>query len=73
MSKSQISLDHILSKLAEESEAAQTRFENASEVIRKPLSTEIATTPYEVVYEEDRVKLKHYKPKKTKFPLKSPN
>ena len=67
MSKSQISLDHILSKLAEESEAAQTRFENASEVIRKPLSTEIATTPYEVVDEEDRVKLKHYKPKK---PLK---
>lgn len=26
------------------------------------LDTEIAATPYEIVYEEDRVKLKHYKP-----------
>ncbi len=67
MSKSQISLDHILSKLAEDSETAQTHFENASQVLRKPLDTEIASTPYEVVYAEDRVTLKHYKPEK---PLK---
>ena len=33
--------------------------------------TDISTTPYDVVYEEDRVKLKHYKPAevKNKTPL----
>ena len=35
------------------------------------LDTAISTTPYEVIYQEDRVKLKYYKPetKKTKTPL----
>ena len=35
---------------------------DARNVLLSPMKTEIATTPYEVVYEEDRVKLKYYKP-----------
>ncbi|MDZ7761143.1 MAG: class III poly(R)-hydroxyalkanoic acid synthase subunit PhaC [Desulfovermiculus sp.] len=31
-------------------------------VLSSPLDTELAQTPYDVVYEEDRVKLKHYRP-----------
>ncbi len=34
----------------------------SGEVLLGPLDTEIAKTPYEVVYTEDRVKLKHYRP-----------
>jgi len=33
----------------------------ASEVLLSQLSTDIASTPYDIVYEEDRVKLKHYR------------
>ena len=43
----------------------------ASEALLGPLETEIATTPCDVVYEEDRVKLKHYKPA-TKIQLNRP-
>jgi polyhydroxyalkanoate synthase len=32
----------------------------AREILTGPLNTEIAATPYDVVYQEDRVKLKHY-------------
>jgi len=34
----------------------------ASDVLLSSLDTDIATTPYEIVYEEDHVKLKHFKP-----------
>ncbi|NTW16323.1 MAG: class III poly(R)-hydroxyalkanoic acid synthase subunit PhaC [Syntrophaceae bacterium] len=34
----------------------------ARNVLLSPMNTDIAMTPYEVVYEEDRVKLKYYKP-----------
>lgn len=60
--KSTISVDHILSRLAEDSQAAQSKMEKASSVLLEPLDTEIAATPYEVVYREDRVSLKYYKP-----------
>ena len=62
MAQPKIAVDLILSKLAEDVEKARVRTQKASEVLLEPLETEIATTPYEVVYEEDRVKLKHYKP-----------
>jgi polyhydroxyalkanoate synthase len=71
MTQSKIAVDLILSKLAEEAEKARTRAEKASEVLLGPLETEIATTPCDVVYEEDRIKLKHYKPA-TKIQLKRP-
>jgi len=62
MAQPKISVDLILSKLAEEAEKAGESAQKASDVLLEPLDTEIAVTPYDVVYEEDRVKLKHYKP-----------
>ena len=62
MAQAKISVDLILSKLAEEAEKAGESAQKASDVLLEPLETEIAVTPYDVVYEEDRVKLKHYKP-----------
>lgn len=56
------------------SEKAFLHIKKASEVLLSPLDTDIATTPYDVVYEEDRIKLKHYRPaagtaQKAKTPL----
>jgi len=62
MGDAKIPVDLILSKLSEEAEKVQERAQKASDILLGPLSTEIATTPYEIVYQEDRVKLKHYKP-----------
>lgn len=71
MSQPKIAVDLILNKLAESTEKVKTRAQKASEVLLNPLETDLATTPYEVVYEEDRVKLKYYKPAevKHKYPL----
>lgn len=62
MAQPKISVDQILSKLADEAEKVWESVQKASDVLLEPLETEIAVTPYNVVYEEDRVKLKHYKP-----------
>ena len=62
MEKPKIPVDLILTKLAEDAEKAQSRVQKASDVLLQDLETGIAKTPYDVVYEEDRVKLKHYKP-----------
>jgi polyhydroxyalkanoate synthase len=71
MSQVKIPVDLILSKLAEEAEKVQSRAQKASEVLLENLDTEIAQTAYEVVYQEDRVKLKHYFPR-TKSRYKTP-
>jgi polyhydroxyalkanoate synthase len=63
MSQTKIPVDLILSKLAEDAEKAQSRARKASEVLLDDLDTELAQTAYEVVYQEDRVKLKHYLPR----------
>jgi len=60
MAEPKIPIDLILKSLSEDADKAQTRAQKASEVLLGPLDTEIAATPYDVVYEEDRVKLKHY-------------
>lgn len=62
MERTKIPVDLILSKLAEDTEKAQSRARKASDVLLEELDTQIAPTPYEVVWEEDRVKLKHYAP-----------
>lgn len=62
MESPKIPVDLILAKLSEEAEKVQERAKKASDVLLSPLNTGIATTPYEIVYQEDRVKLKHYKP-----------
>ena len=71
MTQPKIAVDLILSKLAEDAEKTRERVQKAPHVLLEPLETEIATTPYDVVYEEDRVKLKHYKPT-TEIQLKRP-
>lgn len=62
MAKSKIPVDLLLASLAEDAEKAQVRAHKASDIWLGELDSAIATTPYDVVYEEDRVKLKHYKP-----------
>jgi polyhydroxyalkanoate synthase len=71
MTQSKIPVDLILSKLAEDAERVQSRAAKASEVLFEDLDTDLAQTPYEVVYTEDRVKLKHYIPK-TKIQYNTP-
>lgn len=65
MSSLGISMDGILSKLVEEVGKSQERILKSKDVLLGPLDTSIATTPYEIVYEEDRIKLKHYPAAKT--------
>ncbi len=72
MAKTNIPVDLIIKNLAEEVGAAQKRMGKAADVLLGELKTDIATTPYDVVYQQDRVKLKHYtakKRKKVKTPL----
>jgi polyhydroxyalkanoate synthase len=62
MGDPKIPVDLILSKLVDDADKARARAQRASDVLLGPLDSDIATTPYEVVYQEDRVKLKHYIP-----------
>lgn len=71
MGQPQIPVDLLLATLAEDVEKAQTRAQKGADVFLGSLDTEIARTPYEVVYEEDRVKLKHYRPV-TRATVKAP-
>lgn len=72
MAQPKVPVDLILKKMTEEAESAQKKMGKAADVLLGELKTDIATTPYEVVYQQDRVKLKHYKPikkNKVKTPL----
>ncbi len=72
MGQPKIPVDLIIKNLAEEAESAQKRMGEAADVLLGELKTDIATTPYDIVYQQDRVRLKHYKPtkrKKVKTPL----
>jgi len=62
MNQPKIPVEMILSKLAEDVEKSQEVILKSQDVLLGPLETDIATTPYDVVYEEDRVKLKYYRP-----------
>ena len=62
MTESKIPVELILKNLADEAEKVQERVHKAQSILLGPLDTEIATTPYDVVFTEDRVKLKHYQP-----------
>jgi polyhydroxyalkanoate synthase len=66
LTQPKIPVDLIIKSLAEETESAQKRLGKGADVLLGDLNTDIATTPYEVVYQQDRVKLKHYKPTKKK-------
>ena len=72
MAQFKVPVDLIMSKLAEASEEAQAKARKGSEVLLEDLETDIAPTPYEVVFQQDRVKLKYYRPEgkpKYKTPL----
>jgi polyhydroxyalkanoate synthase len=62
MDRSKIPLDLIRQKLAAEAERAKHRLEKARAILQGPLDTEIGATPHDLVYAEDRVRLKHYRP-----------
>jgi poly[(R)-3-hydroxyalkanoate] polymerase subunit PhaC len=71
MEHSKIPVDLIMAKLTEDVGKAHSRVQKASDILLGPLDTNIATTPYEVVYSQDRVKLKHYRPQ-TELRVKTP-
>lgn len=60
MNSTKIPIDLILERMAEDTQKAQQRVSRASDVLLGELNCELASTPYEIVYEEDRVKVKHY-------------
>ncbi len=70
MDRPKIPVDLIRAKLAAEAEKTAQRLEKARDVFLGPLDTDIGATPYELVYQEDRVSLKHYRPEAPR--LKTP-
>lgn len=71
MDRSKIPVDLIREKMAAEAERAKHRLEKARDILLGPLDTEIGATPHDIVYTEDRVRLKHYLPE-TPRRLKTP-
>jgi polyhydroxyalkanoate synthase subunit PhaC len=62
MDRPKIPVKLILARLAADAEEAKLRLEKAKDIFLGPLNTDIGTTPYELVYQEDRVSLKYYRP-----------
>jgi polyhydroxyalkanoate synthase len=60
MTKTKIPVDLILESLAQTTEETHKRVSRASDIFLGPLNTEAAVTPYEIIYAEDRIKIKHY-------------
>jgi polyhydroxyalkanoate synthase len=61
----------IMARVAGDTAKFCDHIRKAKEVLLSPMETNIAVTPYDVVWEEDRVKLKHYRPR-TEPSLKTP-
>ena len=61
----------IMARVAGDTANFHDQVRKAKEVLLSPMQTDIAVTPYDVVWEEDRVKLKHYRPT-TEPTLKTP-
>jgi polyhydroxyalkanoate synthase len=70
MDRPKIPVNLILARLAADAEQAKKRLEKAKDIFLGPLNTDIGSTPYEAVYQEDRVGLKYYRPAKIR--LKTP-
>ncbi len=62
---------HYANIIAERINEMSIYFNKAKDILLNTLDTEIACTPHDIVYQEDRIKLKHYKPK-TRNKLKTP-
>ena len=63
MSQGKIPIDLLLSRMTEETKNFHSRAQKASRTFSENLDTDLGQTPYDIVYEEDRVKLKHYRPR----------
>jgi polyhydroxyalkanoate synthase len=70
MDQVRIPVDLILKNIEEDRKTTRTKLRKASSVLTSELNTDISTTPYDVVYEEDRVRLKHYRTEQVR--LKTP-
>lgn len=62
MTKKTFPMDRVMEHMMQNMEQWQAKWPKAEKVLTSGLETGIATTPCDVVYEEDRVKLKHYRP-----------
>ncbi|MFH2058670.1 MAG: class III poly(R)-hydroxyalkanoic acid synthase subunit PhaC [Pseudomonadota bacterium] len=72
MTQVKIPIDLILKNMAEDAESIHKKMEKGADVLLGDIKADIAITPHDTVYQQDRVKLKHYKPltdKKVKTPL----
>ena len=70
MDRPKIPVDLILATLAADAEAAKHRLARAKDIFFGPLDTDIGSTPAELVYQEDRVNLRYYRPEAPR--LKTP-
>lgn len=61
MNSTKIPIDLILERLAADAEITQKRVSKGSNVLLSELNCNLASTPYDVVYEEDRIRVKHYR------------
>jgi len=61
MAQFKIPVDLIVSRLAEDAGRVHDRAKKASEVLLSDLDARLAQTPYDIVYRQDRVTLKHYR------------
>jgi polyhydroxyalkanoate synthase len=61
MNSTKIPIDLILERMAADAEQTQRRVSKASDVLLSDLNYAIASTPYDIVYAEDRVRVKHYR------------
>lgn len=71
MNKDKAPFELLMETMARKGSEVLERSKTAQETLFDDLDTDIATTPYQVVYEEDRVRLKYYKPVKN-ISVKSP-
>ncbi len=72
MATPKIPVDLIIGKLAENSGRAHQLVRKGPAVMTDKLDTSIATTPNEVVYEQDRIRLRHYRPTTTSDSISTP-
>jgi polyhydroxyalkanoate synthase len=72
MNSSTIPVNSMLKGFIEGLEKSRERILKSRDVLTGPLNTDISTTPCEIVYQEDRVKLKYYKPASPNPKVKTP-
>jgi len=66
MNDNKISVDLILKNLAKQQKKTKLKLKKGTEVLTGELQTKIGATPFDIVYQEDRIRVKHYKPEKVK-------